>query len=269
MRGSLLVVALAFGGCGGTVVFDEPGGGGATGGTGSTPTTVATTAGGTTGQGGEGAGADASASAASGPSDGICLSGVVLFDGSRDACLEQTCCDAFEACATNDEGSCTACIDDGGTEPPCDEAVACAIRSGCFQAPGDCSTGLSFGDSETDDCIQAACCVEGLLCIRGGEDVAGCADCLQAGGGPRCLALLECGVQAGCIPADGICTSGLTTGDVSEDACLTVNCCDDFVQCTSFGQDTESCIQCLESGGGPLCDAAIACNDRFGCTDAI
>jgi hypothetical protein len=256
-------MALWLAGCGGTVVFEEPGEGGAPADILASGTTVGVTT--SAGGGGDPGPGPASTSVTTGPSDGICESGVSLFDGAEDGCLEASCCDAFQACAEASSVPCDVCIDDGGTGPTCEPALRCAADSGCFTEADECSTGLSFGDPVIDSCLESNCCVEGLLCIQGGQDVAGCAECLQAGGGDRCIALLLCGNDSGCLISQGICDSGLTTNDIAIDACLTTSCCEPFVACTAFGTDAQACIDCLLEGGGPLCDDAIACDQRAGC----
>ena len=42
-------------------------------------------------------------------------------------------------------------------------------------------------------------------------------------------------------------------------------CCSEFRDCTTFGQDVDACWACLEQGGGPLCDPALACFQESPC----
>lgn len=266
--------ALGAAGCGGTVVFEEDGGDGGSSSTNGSPSS-STTSSATNGQGGGSAtssgtggvsattvGPGSSVSVSSGGGGtGICGSGVSLFDGSRDACVGDSCCDLFQQCSLDgsDPAGCDVCIDQGGG-PRCADALRCVRESGCFQGLELCAAGLTFGDPAIDECLLGNCCLEGLLCTQGGVDPNGCVDCVDAGGGPRCNDLLLCADQQGCFVATGICDSGLTTQDPRVDQCLGRNCCPEFVDCTAAGQ--QECLDCFAEGAGPLCDAALACAEE-------
>jgi hypothetical protein len=146
------------------------------------------------------------------------------------------------------------------TEAQCD-GVPC-VEGTCGNGMGLCGSGLTYADEAFTECASDSCCDSLAACTFDYSDVDGCNECLGAGGGPRCDTYLGC-LSDNCF--GGICESGLATGDVDIDTCLGDACCDEFIECTQGGVDTDSCVACFDAGGGPLCDAAIACETSSGC----
>jgi len=236
--------------------------------------------------------------------NGICDSGITFSDPDIDACLGLACCQEFLTC-TDDGGDVNACVDCyiGGGGPLCDEAISCTSASGCidpvfcagdefscsdgecvpfsFQCDGEadcndgsdeslcgiCDSGITFGEVALDQCVGGACCDEMNGCTENGNDVQACIDCLEnPNGGVQCNAALACINTSNCVEtATGICDSGLTTSDANADLCLGDNCCDEFNACTDDADDPDACAACFNNGGGALCDAAVLCNQDFGC----
>ncbi len=267
-----LVAALLAGGCGGTVVFEEDGGEGGQGPT----TSITSSTGNATANGGSGPVSSSSGptsgvvtsttqavSVSSGGSGGICGSGVTLFSGTEDACLGDACCFEASSCeSTFGADVCQACLDAGdGFE--CIEILKCARESGCWSGFEECQSGIRTGDPELDECLVEECCFDMLVCTQSGADVEACFACFEQGGGPRCDGAMRC-VQDNCNggrppPDEGICDTGLSTGDGGVDQCLGDFCCGELHGCLDGGE--EACIECLNSGGGPLCDETISCFD--------
>lgn len=58
-----------------------------------------------------------------------------------------------------------------------------------------------------------------------------------------------------------VCDSMVTTHDMMANVCLSEVCCTEFVDCASVS--TQACQDCIDRGGGDVCDAALTCwSDR-------
>lgn len=68
-------------------------------------------------------------------------------------------------------------------------------------------------------------------------------------------------VEGTCSEGGGICESGLTYQDDELDACISASCCESFEACTYDYTDIDGCNDCTSAGGGPRCDAYLACAD--------
>jgi hypothetical protein len=119
---------------------------------------------------------------------------------------------------------------------------------------GICNTGLFTGDEGVDQCLGDTCCFEFEQCTDFGEDVGGCIDCFNQFGGPECDGAIECGFSVGC---SSICGTGIATASPFVDVCLSNSCCDSWFSCLDGGD--QECIDCINSGGGQLCDAFVEC----------
>jgi hypothetical protein len=149
----------------------------------------------------------------------------------------------------------TQCASDDDCIPyPCVEGI-------CSEGGGICESGLTYQDEELDACVSASCCDAFEACTYDYTDIDGCNDCTSAGGGPRCDAYLACADAAcGGYP---ICDSGLASATPEDAECLGTNCCDQFNACTANGTDVDACYDCLNEGGGALCNDVYTCIDTF------
>ncbi len=148
----------------------------------------------------------------------------------------------------------------------------------------DCGD-LILADPACEDCALSACCVELGACALGTPcgDLALCiASCADQACIDQCYSDLPGGVAEldaleGCLAAQcgsecgesSICDSGLTMSNAACDTCLGTICCAEFESCTQNGADLQPCIDCFDAGGGPLCDAAIACFDANCATECM
>ena len=138
------------------------------------------------GQGGSGGGAGGSA--------GFCGSGETFGDASEDACVNASCCDAFDACSSHgtDVQGCIACVDKG-SGARCNDFLACIAP--CTGAI--CDSGLADTDDlGTATCLGDNCCAAFESCTNFGADPQACSDCLMAGSGALCDAALNCAQQS-------------------------------------------------------------------------
>jgi len=197
---------------------------------------------------------------------GVCHSGIAFEDNpGRNLCAGAECCDAFESCSDggSDTESCIACFEDGGGAL-CDDALDCMVDQCDDASSGVCDTTLTFYDLEYDACLTDRCCEDFQACVGDGSqsDIDDCIGCFIDGEGALCNAAIACAVD-NCPDDDPaeICDSGVTSGDESDDACITEACCAAFTACTASGSNTTACIDCLTGGGGALCNDAIACAD--------
>lgn len=62
----------------------------------------------------------------------ICDTGLSFGDEAVDTCLGDACCAEFQACVADDPQACIDCVNDGGTDPLCADALACGDDAGCF-----------------------------------------------------------------------------------------------------------------------------------------
>lgn len=192
-------------------------------------------------------------------------------------------CDAAVTCA--DDSTCfgddTVCLpdefrcDDGQCIPGlqrCNGGVPqCADDSDEIGCVIICDSNIGYIDDNgqfdpaLNTCVSNACCDEFMACSDDGVNADACLACLEAGGGQRCNAAIACSNTSGCF--EGICNTSLQSEDSTYDACLDDNCCSEFAAC--YGNATPAevalCNQCLEDGGGPLCDPLIQCIDDNGC----
>ncbi len=122
-----------------------------------------------------------------------------------------------------------------------------------------CNSGFEYHGDDLS-CLSDACCDAFNDCTLDAKDVEGCIECLVAGSGERCEAVIAC-KQTQCTPVEGepVCDSGVLVDDPELAACLTRNCCEEFVACSGNGEMVGECQACLARGGGPLCDAVIEC----------
>jgi hypothetical protein len=126
--------------------------------------------------------------------NGVCGTGVTVFDQQADACLGDFCCDQFQECSSfgKDPGSCQQCLQNGGGDL-CDGAIECAIDSPCFGGEDffPICGGLSVGDEDVANCLNRNCCDELESCSSGPDGPDGCAQCFETGG-PLCDPVFEC-----------------------------------------------------------------------------
>jgi hypothetical protein len=204
-----------------------------------------------------------------------CLGGEAFFeDAVCDGCLKASCCDQAEACIADFQAGGEDCVLQDGTGAFNQDGALYGALAACLDAnctdecggAGVCDSGLSTQDPDVDACIDANCCTEFTDCFgASGENLDACNACLEAGGGPECDGYLACTDEAGCFGYQ-VCDSNLSVTTDELATCLGDNCCD--VVTTCFGeteQDFNDCVDCLEGGGGPLCDGVIACDTEFEC----
>lgn len=121
---------------------------------------------------------------------------------------------------------------------------------------------LDFDDEEYTTCVSQSCCAEVEVCTAGDTEQQACIDCLFRGSGdPRCNDLINCAVNALCLPnvlpvCDG---QGYAPGQLEQVQCVDLGCCADIATCTEDGTDPSGCQACVQAGGGARCDAMIAC----------
>ena len=146
-----------------------------------------------------------------------------------------------------------------GSEP-CQSTRDCngnaCISGRCSYAGGLCGSGATLGDAESDHCVSTHCCESLEACTFGFSDFDGCNACITSQGGPRCDAYLTC-VRTSCGAPWPVCDSGLAVDQEAAATCLSDRCCLEMRECASTGVDR--CVACFEAGGGPVCDAAVAC----------
>lgn len=237
---------LASVGCGGTVVFEEDGGegGAGAGNAQSGPTSTSSATSSSTANGGSGpvttiattVGPGPGPSTSTGPGGCGSLFEQFGFSDECNACMDSACCAELLACDVGTE--CYVCIFEG----TCTDAAYAAIDalfSVCY--PNNCQFLCEQEQCGPDDfqCFDGSCIPFSWVCD-------GRFDCFEGEDEQFC-------------EGDGICGSGVTVFDQQADACLGDFCCAEFQDCSSGGQDPDSCNQCLQNGGGRLCDAAIEC----------
>lgn len=199
----------------------------------------------------------------------ICDSDIGYSDPWAGVCLERECCAEYEACRAGGEAACSDCFFEGGG-PLCDAALMCDAEhcGGRWEPPLDCDEveDVELFDPETDACGNEFCCEEMILCA---SEYAACFVTID---GERVLnlgsvggdAMRDC-MRANCVDEETlICESSLTS--TPEDAaCLSENCCDQYMDCTDDGENGFLCVQCMEDGPpyGPRCAAAVACAEEF------
>lgn len=133
------------------------------------------------------------------------------------------------------------------SEAACEERLPDPDTSSSASGSGGGGGGSGCPSDFPIDCFDGTCCPSAYpVCCSDGQCYADAQGCNGGGG-------------------EGICTSGLTTGDPATDGCLGASCCADFLSCSSNGTNVDACIACFNAGAGPLCDAAIACGTNAGC----
>lgn len=199
---------------------------------------------------------------------GVCDSG--LSFGGEDPnegynlCAGAACCTEFNIC-TSGGTNVNACIDcfadEGGGL--CDAAIECAAAACAGGGSVICDTAITYGDVELDQCLGESCCEPFQVCVAGGsdEEIEDCLDCLGSAEPDQLCADAVLCIEEECPPQSpaGICESGVTSTDESDDECLGEACCTEFDECTTDGTAVQDCLDCLDAGGGSLCDDAIAC----------
>lgn len=186
-------------------------------------------------------------------------------------CLSDSCCDPLDLCTAGATGvaDCLACLNGEAEDfSLCEDVDACSQDScdeGLLFVPV-CESGLGYGSIAVGTCLDENCCAAYMACTADGEDTDACLDCLQAGQGSLCDAAIAC-QQDLCNTA--ICDSGLVVDDIELAACLSTSCCTEYRSCAGdFSPgDIQLCLDCLDDGGGDLCNAAIACGNA-GCDGA-
>lgn len=137
-----------------------------------------------------------------------------------------------------------------------------ATGSGGARADSPCGLGPVVEDEPTRECLCHNCCEEAKACTKDGADPDGCVACLESGGGDRCDPLAACSDESccGCGLLPMVCESGFVTPNEGADlGCLGQACCEAFTACAEGGREAEACRACIDEGGGPRCDAALAC----------
>lgn len=195
-----------------------------------------------------------------------------------DICTQANCCDQAAACNADLEN----CVDEeGAVDPestlggPLDECIAESCNAECSWDFSTCDTGLIIPPNEPASfCLDQNCCTEFVACYGAdGEDLDACNDCLNENGGDLCDGLIECSDSEGCNDIESpyaICDSGVilfdsTAGEGNYDGaqCLTFACCEEWNDCTNNAasdDDVEACFDCLDAGGGDLCDDVLSCS---------
>lgn len=201
----------------------------------------------------------------------VCDSGLVLGDPDWAECVSEGCCAEVSACTQGgtDVAACASCMDDAPEidNELCEDALECIAHAcGPFleRYTEICDSELVFPEDERSACLEEHCCDAYEACTDHGASegaVAACWDCLADGGGPLCDAALACDLEL-CDPT--ICGSGIQHSDPEKVVCLSEQCCDAFTFCTDGGEDPDACIDCFNNDdAGPLCDEAIACAEEY------
>ena len=210
----------------------------------------------------------------------------VVFGEPFDTCGQTYCCDEMTLC----EGDPTLCFDAGNaldTSLPGGAAIyeCLYVDGGCFGGR-ICESNITFGEAldptDPEDaatlefayCLDQACCEEMSFCTSAGEDVESCISCLNDDPhGELCDPVNRCssGNCDGALFLYDICDSGLGSVNSEISACLSENCCADYVACTG-GVDgagdpndpgqLDACLDCFAAGGGPECDDVITCEEE-------
>lgn len=180
------------------------------------------------------------------------------------ACVDENCCEAIATCTEDgaDPSGCQACVQAGGGAR-CDDLIACNAECGIAFGP-ICDSGIGTGNLEFSACLSENCCAEFTDCTGEGTEINSCIECFNSGGeGEQCAAAFECAAQC---QGDFVnfCDSGIGIPEPTEDQrtfveCASENCCAEYNACTQDGAETDLCIECLNAGGGDLCDEAITC----------
>jgi hypothetical protein len=198
----------------------------------------------------------------------------VSEDPACNACGGTNCCVEITTCYGDETGA--LCFDPktGALDTSLPDAaamIAClqtSCEAECFEPTegGICTSGITYGEGneDLDACLGELCCDEYLFCTSDGTDPQGCLDCFTNGGGPLCDDAIACEEESGCFGFP-LCESGIAITEEVLAECLSTNCCVEFSSCTLDGEDVQGCLDCLEAGGGPECDDAIACDLEFAC----
>jgi hypothetical protein len=220
-------------------------------------------------------------------SSGIAGCGTLLDDlGSLgegpqcDNCAEAACCGELIDCSAGTPcwncifgGDCT----DQGSQR-LDALVNCVFGPTCGQScnGGGCDDD-EFQCFKTGECLpfQLVCdgdfdCEDGSdespdICGPCGPDAFFCNDGFCIADFQVCDGFFDCSDGEDEFCFEGICDSGLDTGNEDLNQCLGQVCCFEFELCTDFGGDVDGCLECLQNGGGPQCNEALECAQFSGC----
>lgn len=181
------------------------------------------------------------------------------------------------------------CWDCGAGEKECrnesDDGYACGSRpyelcAGCYDIcvcpnglecvgatcqPRACNGMEASPLPDCSRCTQTECCDELEACFAAPDG------CLDAAGDIRVDTqdgehLRNCQIY-GCADACNVVCSRLELAADDHDAaeCANDRCCDAFAACHGY-DDWDACLSCIESGGGDLCDAVLACVEECAAT---
>jgi hypothetical protein len=133
-------------------------------------------------------------------------------------------------------------------------------------------------------CLEGNCCQQELRC-SGNNPCAQYLDCISGCGNPTCQQACQNGIPQGaqqyknllnceanqcgqpCNAANGICDSGLGSGNAQCDACLGNSCCAQYDAVEAEGQSgTDDLTACFQNSHDPLCTGDMIAMAAYTCT---